>query len=220
MFPVESSNTIRKVPFPFKFIRNACPFFYSIRYLQPYKNNFFCIFQTQEAIDSLQSVESQLSLPFSGFDDDEYDEEVLSDGSWTELLSPVSSPSPVSSTLTSPVPPPSTSSISQTPKRRRGIQTDADSLKKNTILKHAFETMQKAAVIDEFDTVGQFVASSMREWSKVDKELTEDFRENLYATVLEYQIKVRASGKAQAATQLGNSTKEVTIFTITDEITE
>lgn len=88
--------------------------------------------------------------------------------------------------MISPVLLPLPSRVKQQMKIRRRMQTDVVSLRKNVMLKDAFETMQKTAVIDEFDYVGQFIASSMRECSKVDKELTEDFREKLYATVLEY----------------------------------
>lgn len=39
----------------------------------------------------------------------------------------------------------------------------------------------------------------MRQWANIDKELTEDFREQLYASIFDYQVRVRRSGRAKAA---------------------
>lgn len=65
------------------------------------------------------------------------------------------------------------------------------------MIKRAFEALQQASESDEFDTIGNLVATSMRKWASIDNELTEDFRENLYASILDFQVRVRASGKAK-----------------------
>lgn len=79
-------------------------------------------------------------------------------------------------------------------------------LQKNAILKSALEAMEAAKAIDlsivpkpldEFDKIGDFVASNMRKWSQQSQAKTSDFQTNLYGLIFQTQKEIAALQNSQ-----------------------